>query len=50
MLDAIATSVALSGVAIVDGSFTAEDYADLHDRGVRGVRFNFVKTWAECRI
>ena len=44
MLDAIATSGGrYRGVAIVDGSFTAGDYADLHDRGIRGVRFNFVK-------
>ena len=44
MLDAIAASDGrYRGVAIVDGSFTADDYADLHDRGIRGVRFNFVK-------
>jgi 2-pyrone-4,6-dicarboxylate lactonase len=44
MLDAIASSGGRHrGVAIVDDSFTAEDYADLHDGGIRGVRFNFVK-------
>ena len=44
MLDAIAGSGGrYRGVAIVDDSFTAEDYAGLHDGGIRGVRFNFVK-------
>ena len=44
MLDAIASSGGrYRGVAIVDDSFTAADYADLHERGIRGVRFNFVK-------
>ena len=32
-----------SGVAIVDETFTEKDYAALHDGGIRGVRFNFVK-------
>jgi 2-pyrone-4,6-dicarboxylate lactonase len=44
MLDAIRTSGGrYRGVAIVDGSFTDTDYAALHDAGIRGVRFNFVK-------
>jgi predicted TIM-barrel fold metal-dependent hydrolase len=44
MLDAIAASGGrYRGVAIVDESFTENDYAALHDGGVRGVRFNFVK-------
>jgi 2-pyrone-4,6-dicarboxylate lactonase len=44
MLDAIATSGGrYRGIAIVDGSFTEKDYADLHESGIRGVRFNFVK-------
>ena len=43
-LDAIATSNgAWRGVAIVDDSFTDRDYQTLHDGGIRGVRFNFVK-------
>ena len=44
MLDAIATSGGrYRGVAIVDASFTETDYAALHEGGIRGVRFNFVK-------
>ena len=44
MLDAIATSGGrYRGIAIVDGSLIEDDYADLHDGGIRGVRFNFVK-------
>jgi predicted TIM-barrel fold metal-dependent hydrolase len=44
MLDAIATSGgAYRGVAIVDGSFGDRQYRALHEGGVRGVRFNFVK-------
>jgi 2-pyrone-4,6-dicarboxylate lactonase len=44
MLDAIATSSGrYRGIAIVDESFTDRDYAALHDGGIRGVRFNFVK-------
>jgi len=44
MLDAIASDPAhYRGVALVDGSFTDRDYQKLHDGGVRGVRFVFVK-------
>jgi len=44
MLDAIATSGGrYRGIAIVDGSFIEKDYAALHEGGIRGVRFNFVK-------
>ena len=44
MLDAIKTSGGrYRGVAILDASFTATDYAALHDAGIRGVRFNFVE-------
>lgn len=44
MLDAIATgSGRYRGVAIVDHSLTDGDYAGLHERGIRGVRFNFVR-------
>jgi 2-pyrone-4,6-dicarboxylate lactonase len=44
MLDCIAWNPArFRGVAIVDDSFVQRDYAALHDGGVRGVRFNFVK-------
>jgi predicted TIM-barrel fold metal-dependent hydrolase len=44
MLDAIATSGGrYRGVAIVDDSLSDSDYASLHEHGVRGVRFNFVK-------
>ena len=44
MLDAIASSGdRYRGIAIVDESFTADDFNALHDGGIRGVRFNFVK-------
>ena len=44
MLDAIKTSNgAYRGVCIANDSFTETDFQDLHDGGVRGVRFNFVK-------
>ena len=44
MLDAIADDPArLRGVAIVDDSFDAAALARLHEGGVRGVRFNFVR-------
>src|SRR5262249_6827707 len=44
MLDCIASDPArYRGVAIVDDGFTDADYQKLHDGGVRGVRFNFVK-------
>ena len=44
MLDAIAASGGrYRGVAIVDDSLGDAGYASLHERGVRGVRFNFVK-------
>lgn len=44
ILDAIATSEGrCRGVAIVDESFKDQDYAALHEGGIRGVRFNFVK-------
>jgi len=44
MLDAIASDPArYRGVALVDDSFGDRDYQDLHDGGVRGVRFVFVK-------
>ncbi len=43
MLDAIATSGGLyRGVCIARATFTAEEFAHLHEGGVRGVRFNFV--------
>src|SRR5262245_57504902 len=48
MLDAIASNpTRLKGVAIVAPSFTDADYRKLHDGGVRGVRFNFVKHLGE---
>jgi len=44
MLDAIASSPArYRGVAIVDGSFRERDFRALHEGGVRGARFNFVR-------
>jgi len=44
MLDAIATSGGrYRGIAIVDETFTDQDYAALQEGGIRGVRFNFVK-------
>jgi 2-pyrone-4,6-dicarboxylate lactonase len=44
MLDCIASDpVRYRGVAIVDDSFLQRDLEALHQGGVRGVRFNFVK-------
>ena len=44
MLDAIASSGGrYRGIAIVDESFGDREFAALHDGGIRGVRFNFVK-------
>jgi predicted TIM-barrel fold metal-dependent hydrolase len=44
MLDAIAHSGGrYRGVAIVDESFEDTDYVTLHEAGIRGVRFNFVR-------
>jgi predicted TIM-barrel fold metal-dependent hydrolase len=44
MLDAIAASGGrCRGIAIADESFSEKDYAALHEGGIRGVRFNFVK-------
>jgi 2-pyrone-4,6-dicarboxylate lactonase len=44
MLDAIAHSGGrYRGVAIVDESFEDADYVRLHEGGIRGVRFNFVR-------
>jgi predicted TIM-barrel fold metal-dependent hydrolase len=44
MLDAIAASNgAYRGVALIDESFGDAEYQALHDGGVRGVRFGFVK-------
>ena len=44
MLDAIADNPATyRGVALVDESFGDAEYQALHDGGVRGVRFGFVK-------
>ncbi len=44
MLDAIASDPArYRGIALVDDSFRDADYQRLHDGGVRGVRFVFVK-------
>jgi 2-pyrone-4,6-dicarboxylate lactonase len=44
MLDCIATDPKrFRGVAIIDDSFSDEALQRLHDGGVRGVRFNFVK-------
>lgn len=44
MLDAIADDPArVRGVAIVDTTFGDAEYKMLHDGGVRGARFNFVK-------
>lgn len=43
MIDAIATSNgAYRGVCIADKDFTDNEFQDLHDGGIRGVRFNFV--------
>jgi len=44
MIDAIATSGGrYRGVAIVDDDTSEKEYARLHEGGVRGIRFNFVK-------
>ncbi|GLQ74743.1 amidohydrolase family protein [Vibrio penaeicida] len=44
MLDAIKSSNgAYRGVCIADDTFSENDFQDLHDGGVRGVRFNFVR-------
>jgi 2-pyrone-4,6-dicarboxylate lactonase len=44
MVDAIAASQGrYLGVAVVDDSFTERDLRSLHEGGVRGARFNFVK-------
>ena len=44
MIDAIKSSNgAYRGVCIANDSFSENDFQDLHDGGVRGVRFNFVK-------
>jgi 2-pyrone-4,6-dicarboxylate lactonase len=44
MLDAIADDPKrIRGVAIIDSSFGDSEYKTLHDGGVRGARFNFVK-------
>jgi len=44
MLDCIASDPKrYHGVAIVDDGFADKDYDKLHNGGVRGVRFNFVK-------
>jgi predicted TIM-barrel fold metal-dependent hydrolase len=44
MLDAIASDpVRIRGVAIVDASFGDAEFQVLHDGGVRGARFNFVR-------
>src|SRR5688572_23762707 len=43
-LDAIARSGGkYRGTAIIDESYTEKDFQRLHDGGIRGVRFNFVK-------
>jgi len=43
-LDAIARSDGqYRGVALVDESFTADDYKRLHDGGIRGIRFSFAR-------
>ncbi len=43
-LDAIARSKgAYRGTAIIDESYTEKDFQRMHDGGIRGVRFNFVK-------
>jgi 2-pyrone-4,6-dicarboxylate lactonase len=43
-LDAIASSGgAYLGIAVVDGSISDSELADLHAGGIRGIRFNFVR-------
>jgi 2-pyrone-4,6-dicarboxylate lactonase len=44
LLDALRTAGDLArGVAVVDPDITDEELAEMHEAGVRGVRFNFVK-------
>jgi predicted TIM-barrel fold metal-dependent hydrolase len=44
MIDAIASDPSrYRGVCIADDGFSDRDFEDLHEGGVRGVRFNFVK-------
>jgi len=44
MVDALQRSEGrYAGVALIDDSHTADDLAELHDAGVRGIRFNFVQ-------
>jgi len=44
MMDAIKSSNgAYRGVCIANDTFSENDFQDMHDGGVRGVRFNFVK-------
>jgi 2-pyrone-4,6-dicarboxylate lactonase len=44
MLDAIAAAPNdIRGVCVADDSFAARDFEKLHEGGVRGVRFNFVR-------
>ena len=43
-LDAIARSEGrYRGTAIIDSSFTEQDFRKMHEGGIRGVRFNFVQ-------
>jgi predicted TIM-barrel fold metal-dependent hydrolase len=43
-LDAIARSKgAYRGTAIIDSSYSEKDFQRMHDGGIRGVRFNFVR-------
>src|SRR5262245_20086739 len=43
-LDAISRSGGMyRGTAIIDSSYTENDFQRMHDGGIRGVRFNFVK-------
>jgi 2-pyrone-4,6-dicarboxylate lactonase len=43
-LDGIARSQgAYRGTAIIDASYTEKDFERMHEGGIRGVRFNFVK-------
>ncbi len=43
MIDALRERDHWKGVAILDGSETDDQLAEMHDVGVRGVRFNFVR-------
>ena len=46
-LDAIARSGGrYRGTAIIDASYSDRDFERMHDGGIRGVRFNFVRTSA----